>query len=111
MTRLARLSALYASLLVLGALLIGGGYYVYYRPMFPSPEKQAAIERFIKDPSSSSEQIRTVALEGHEVIVSGFKAMDAAILMIVILCVVAAAGFVSIAIAARKAKSDAPSAL
>jgi predicted permease len=111
MTRLARLSVLYASLLVLAALLIGGGYYLYYRPMFPPPEKQAAIERFIKDPGSPVEQIRKVALEGHDVAVAGFKAMDAAILMIVIVCLIAAVGFISIAITARKAKVDAPSAL
>ncbi|HZM33785.1 MAG TPA: hypothetical protein VFC18_04755 [Burkholderiales bacterium] len=111
MTRLARLSALYAGLLLLGALLISGGYYLYYRPMFPSSEKQAAVARLIRDPGSSIEQVRNVALEGHEVVVSGFAAMDAAIFLIVIVCVVAAAGFVSIAVAARKAKPDAPSAL
>lgn len=111
MARLARLSVLYASLLAMAALLIGGGYYFYYRPMFPPLEKQVAIERFIKDPGSPVEQIRKVALEGHDVVIAGFKAMDAAILMIVIICLIAAVGFVSIAIAARKTKVDVPSAL
>lgn len=110
MTRLARLSVLYAGLLVLAAVLVGGGYYFHFRVMFPSPEKQAAIERFIRAPDSSLEQIRNVALEGHNVVVAGFKAMDAAILMIVILCLAAAAVFFSIAVAARKARAEASGA-
>ena len=111
MSHLARLSALYAGLAAMAALLFAGGYYFYYRPMFPPAEKQAAIERFIKDPGSPVEQIRKVALESHEVVVAGFKAMDAAILMIVIICLIAAVGFASIAVAVRKAKMETPSAL
>jgi hypothetical protein len=111
MTRLARLSALYAALAIVAGLLIGGGYYFYYRPMFPPAEKQAAIERFIKDPGSPVEQIRKVALESHDVVVAGFKAMDAAILMIVIVCLITAVGFASIAMAVRKTKMDTPGAL
>jgi hypothetical protein len=111
MARIARLSTLYASFLFLAALSIGGAYYLYFSPMLPSPEKQAAIERFIKDPGANVEQLRKAALGSHEVVIAAHKAMDAAILMIVTLCGIAAVGFVSIAITARKTKADAPSAL
>ena len=110
MTRLARLSALYASLLFGAAVIVGGGYYLYFLPMFPGPEKQAVVERFIKDPASPTEQLRKVALDSHEVVIAGFEALHAAVIFIVILCVVAGIGFVSLAMALRKAKREATSA-
>jgi len=45
-----------------------------------------------------------VALDSHEVVIAGFKALDAAIVVILILCAVAGIGFMSIAMALRKAK-------
>jgi hypothetical protein len=111
MNRLARTSAVYASLSFIAAVLIGGVYYFYYRSMLPAPEKQAAIERFLKDPASPTEQVRKVAIDSHEVVVAGFRALDAAIVAIVILCVVAGFGFLSLARALRKAKGESKSAL
>jgi hypothetical protein len=111
MTRLARLSVLYAGLLFGAALLVGGAYYFYYRPMVPAPEKQAAIERFIKDPASPVEQVRKVALDSHDVVIVGFKALEAAVIAMVILCLAAGIGFVSLAVGLRNAKEESTGAL
>jgi hypothetical protein len=111
MTRLARLATVYAGLLLVAGGIVAWGYYFHYRPMFPGPDKQAVVERFLRDPASPSEQLRKVALDGHEVVLAAYKALDAAILLVVILCAVGAAGFMSVAIGLRKAKSNATSAL
>jgi len=106
MNRLARASAVYASLSFVAAVVIGGVYYFYYRTMLPTQQRQAAIERFLKDPASPIEQVRKVAIDSHEVVIAGFRALDAAIMVIVILCVIAGVGFLSLARALRKAKGE-----
>ena len=111
MNRLARTSTVYASVAFIAAVLIGGAYYFYYRTMLPAPEKQAAIERFLKDPASPTEQVRKVAIDSHEVVIAGFRALDAAIFVIVILCMVAGFGFLSLSRALRRAKGESTRAL
>ena len=111
MDRIARTSALWAALFFAAAMIVGGSYYFYVRATFPGAEKQAAVARFIQDPKSPAEHVRKVALDSHETVIAAFEAIEAAAIVIVVLCLAAAGGFMSIVMDVRKAKKGASGAL
>ena len=104
MHRLIRSCFVYAALLVIAALVIGGLYYFAYRPLLPDARQLAEIQQLLDDSHSTMEQIRGVALENHKVIVTSFRILDAAIEILIILCVITAAGFIFIGSGMRKAR-------
>jgi len=79
-----------AALFLIGAVLCAGAYFLYYRPTWMTPEVLVRAPAFLRDPATPLERLRQTALDGHELIVSGFKALDVAVVLMLIISVGAA---------------------
>jgi hypothetical protein len=76
---------------LLASVVIVGGYFFHFRPGWMTPEVLVRTPAFLADPATSAAQLRETALKGHQVIVDGFAALDAAIVFMLILSIGAAA--------------------
>ena len=101
--------SLYRTCIALGAFLLlaaafcSAGYFLYYRPMWMTPEVLERVPAFLRDPATSIERLRQTALDGHQLIISGFKALDAAVVLILIISLGAAAMLGYVALRLRSA--------
>jgi hypothetical protein len=101
--RLAKFSLIWGGLFSLVAVSLPIGYYLYFRPRWASSEMISRVEAFLKDPSMQLDQIRRLALNGHNVLLASYAALDAAILCLIALSAVAAWGFFYLGIKLRRA--------
>lgn len=84
---------------------LGLAYYLHYRPMW-SPEVLGRAARLLSDPSTPVETLRSTALQGHNTLLAGVEALDAAILMLLIACAAAGVAFVYVFMVLRKGKQN-----
>jgi hypothetical protein len=96
---------------LLAAVCFAAGYFLYYRPKWMTPEVLIGIPAFLRDPSTPPERLRQTALDGHQLILSGFQALDAAIILILIISIGAAVMLVYVALKLRAQAQKQDSAL
>jgi hypothetical protein len=103
MEQLRRLCVIAGSLFMLLAGIVAGGYYLYFRPMWMTPEVLVRIPRFLRDPATPLERLRDTALAGHELVLSGFVALDSAALLLIVVALTAAIALLYVGLKLRSA--------
>ena len=67
------------------AVAVAGSFFLHFRPMWVTSDVLTRVPAFLKDPATPTEKLRQTALDGHQLILSGFQSLDAAIVLILII--------------------------
>jgi len=80
---------------------VAAAYFLHFRPSWMTPEVLVQTPAYLKDPTTPPENVRDIALKGHQVILDSFAVLDAAIVFMLILSIGAAAVLLYVAARAR----------
>ena len=111
MKSLYRLCLFAGALYFVGAGIVAGGYFLYYRPMWMTADILDRVPEAIRSSAATLESLRQTALNGHQLLISGFATLDSAINLILILSLGAALILLYVGAKLRTAAKQTPDAL